>query len=175
MAYQADLGNGQKIYLENRGTQTYVTLASSSSGQQQQSSTGIETGTWTQPPQLTQTPSGVNVEVFTQDGSRFIQVQGSSVSVSVQSPGSDRGEVLPLRQTSNAPTLPPIEPMQPMQPMQPMKMGDMEMNLNSMEMRMGNMEMRMGKSTPNRSFCPQCGAKVEKSDRFCSACGYSLS
>lgn len=166
MAYQADLGNGQKIYLENRGTRTYITLANSSPGQQQQSNSAIETGTWTKSPQLLKTLSGFTVEVFTDTGPRFIEIQGSNVSIAMSSPVSNSAESLSLRETSNAPTLPPMEPMEPMQ------MGDMQMSLNPMEMRMGEMEMRMGKATTR--FCSQCGATVQQSDRFCANCGHQL-
>jgi membrane protease subunit (stomatin/prohibitin family) len=74
----------------------------------------------------------------------------------------------------------PMRPMQPMQPMQPMTMGNMTMN--PMQMKMGNMEMRMDNATPApeppasqpAQFCPQCGHKNQGGDRFCRACGHSL-
>ena len=51
MAYVCEIGTGQRAYLDNQGKQTIVTTASSSLGQQQQSSQSFVTGSWTASPE----------------------------------------------------------------------------------------------------------------------------
>jgi len=174
MAYIHTLGDGRSLYLDNQGNQTTVTLASTGVGQQQQSSYGFQTGSWTQPPEVAQSTVGIVIKLTTTEGESFIQVQGSSVSLSSKSSSASSFQAMQTTTSS--------ETMQPMQPMQPMKMGDMQMNLNPMEMRMGNMELRMENkpdesktTTATRRFCSQCGVAVKPGDRFCSSCGSSLS
>jgi hypothetical protein len=190
MAYICDLGAGQRLYLNTQGTQTIVTIASSSVGQQQQSSSSLKTGAWSSPPEVYRTFEGIVVKLQTTHGTQFIQIQGSQIGLSTHAPSFNRAEPLSMQQTPNSPasTMPPMEPMQPMKPMEPMKpmrMGNMEMSLNPMEMRMGNRSMKMGATfegsatsfIPNstRQFCSQCGVSVKPSDRFCASCGHRLS
>ncbi|MBF2019358.1 MAG: zinc-ribbon domain-containing protein [Hydrococcus sp. C42_A2020_068] len=185
MAYVFELGTGQRVYLEDRGMQTVVTVSSGGPGQQQQSSSSIQTGKWTSPPELLQTPNGAVIKITTARGEHHIQIQGNSIGVTSRSSGGgDRwmqGQQVSSTSVSSSfsmPSMQPMKPMEPMNPMEPMKMGDMEMSANPMQMRMGNMEMRMGSATQtqvNRRFCSQCGAPVEPSDRFCSSCGHQLS
>jgi zinc-ribbon domain len=195
MAYACELGTGQRIYLDHQGTQTIVTTMSGGPGQQQQSSTGFHTGSWTAPPEIFQTTGGAVLKITTAQGEHFIYIQGSSMQVMGGTPSLSGSQQMQVQQVASVPTssLPPMEPMKPMdmggmqmspmkpmEPMKPMKMGGMQMN--PMEMRMGDMEMRMGSptasSTPNtpnpRRFCSQCGTAVEPEDRFCSSCGHRL-
>ncbi|MGB8702731.1 MAG: zinc-ribbon domain-containing protein [Thermosynechococcaceae cyanobacterium] len=159
---------------------------SGSPGQQQQSSSTVQTGPWTAPPELYRVPHGAVLKITTAQGAHYIQVQGSSMSTLSGVPTLAGAQQMQVQQTTSPPAA-PMSPMQPMQPIQPMRMGNMEMNLNPMEMRMGNMEMRMGNnpqpapqaapqaaSQPIRRFCSQCGTPVEPSDRFCSSCGHQL-
>lgn len=184
MAYVCDLGSGQRLDLDIQGTQTIVAIASSSPGQQQQATSSLQTGAWTSPPEVYRTSEGVVVKLQTAEGSEYIQIQGSSISLSTTAPALST-EQLPTQQTkilnSTLPPIQPMEPMEPMKPMQPMTMGNMQMNLKPMEMRMGDMEMRMGAPvanpttpTPTRQFCSQCGVSVKPSDRFCASCGHPL-
>ncbi len=181
MAYVCELGTGQKVYLENQGTQTVVTTLSGSLGQQQQSSSSFTTGIWTLPPEMFQTPNGFVLKISTNQGEHYIQIQGNSMGVMSASPSLGSSQQMQVQQVANASSfsMSPLPPIQPMQPMQPMSMGDMQMSQNPMAMRMGNMAMSMG--TPAqptqsiKSFCSQCGAKVGASDRFCSSCGHQLS
>jgi len=190
MGYVCDLSPNQRVYLENQGVQTSVTVVSSSPGQQQQASNQFQTGAWIAPPELYQTPAGYVIRLLTSGGDRFIQVQGRSMSVMGAFSGLGSAPAMQMQQAT-APVsaeMTPMQPMpsmQPMQPMQPMTLGDMQMNTNPMQMRMGNMEMQMGNrptvspaasstDTPMRRFCSQCGAAVSPSDRFCSSCGHQL-
>lgn len=191
MAYLCELSTGQTIYLENRGNQTIVTTISQGAGQQQQASSGVQTGEWISAPQVFRTSHGVIIKINTASGEHFIQIQGSSMGIMSQSPSLSSSQQIQVQPTANTPTtsmpsMPSMQPMQPMTPMTPMtpmesmppmKMGNMEMSINPMEMRMGNMEMKMGNqnaSTTQKRFCPQCGAKVNPSDRFCASCGHKL-
>lgn len=180
MAYVCEVSSEQRLYLDCSGTDTIVTLASSSAGQQQQSSSRFSTGAWTAPPHLFRTPHGIGIKITTATGDRFLQLQDSCLSITAEVPETEV-HALPLQSVTpgsdeNAESLPPLKPMQPMQPMQ---MGNMQMNLNPMEMRMGDMTLRMGESiaTPAAShsqFCSQCGTAVKMGDRFCTHCGHSL-
>lgn len=193
MAYLYDLGTGQRIFLDNQGTQTTVTTTFSGAGQQQQASSSFQTGPWTASPQAFPTSGGMVIKLHTATGERLIQIQGSSVSTVNIAPPMDTAQPLPAQQV-DSPTvmqpmqpmapMPPMQPMQPMQPMPPMTMGNMTMGLNPMEMRMGDMEMRMGtavgapgssaNSSSVQSFCTQCGTAVKPMDRFCAHCGNPL-
>ncbi len=196
MAYICELGSGQRLYLDNVGEQTAVTLATSSAGQQQQSSSQFTTGAWTTPPELFRIPQGVVVKLTTAQGVHHLQLQGNQLGMMSQSPSLGNAQQMQVSSGVAMPGSPmppmqpmsPVEPMQPMTPMapiQPMKMGDMEMSANPMQMRMGNMAMQMGNAaTSSRAsgsttagkakFCSQCGTPVKPSDRFCSNCGYQL-
>lgn len=178
MVYVAELATGQRIYVEQQGSQTVVTLASHGPQQQQQSSSSFFTGTWTAPPEIRPAGAGAVVILHTADGERLIQVQGGSMAMS-SAPNSGAEAPKQPMSPSSMPPMQPMPPMAPMQPMQPMTMGDMQMSFNPMEMRMGNMEMRIGAATSSaapsgKRFCSQCGSAVTESDRFCSHCGHSL-
>ena len=201
MAYLCELETGQRVYLDNQGTQTIVTISSSQPGQQQQASNSMATGAWTAPPEAYRTGAGAVFKISTAQGDQFIQIQGSSVGVMGAIPPLGGAQPMQVQQTATLPTptaqpmrpmepmqsvqpmqpMEPMQPVQPMQPMEPMQMGDMQMSSNPMEMRMGNMEMRMGSQSAAqqpaakpRQFCNQCGAKLEPGDRFCSSCGNAL-
>jgi hypothetical protein len=79
MAYLCELGNGQKIYLDNQGNQTVITSVSQSFGQQQQSSNQFTTGKWSSLPQIYQFPNGVIIKLITIQGEYSLQVQGSNM------------------------------------------------------------------------------------------------
>ncbi|MGI0493152.1 zinc ribbon domain-containing protein [Alkalinema pantanalense CENA528] len=178
MPYLCELNNGQRIYLDNIGQQTTMTIASSQPGQQQQSGTSFTTGAWVAPPEALQFSNGAVIKLRTEQGELAIQVQGSSAAMVQGFPAGSQGQALQMQQTATMTgmqpmpgmqpipemqpmpgmqPIPEMQPMksmpgmQPMQPMQPMRMGDMQMNSNPMEMRMGNMEMRMGNPTANAS------------------------
>ena len=180
MAYLCELGNGQRLYVESRGTQTIVTLASSQAGQQQQSSSGFPTGAWIAPPQVFQSPAGSILQLSTEQGIYSILIQGSSMGAIHDTPSVSGWQQLQVQQGSVPPSSMP--PMEPMQPLEPLKMGNMQMSLNPMQMQMGNMAMRMEPpasvsptaQSSTRRFCSQCGAAVKPEDRFCSSCGHQL-
>lgn len=169
MSYLCDLGNGQKIYLENQGNQTIITSVSQSLGQQQQSSQGFVTGTWSSLPQIYQLPSGIIVKVITNQGEYNWRIQGNNMLMNQGSILVENAQTFSLQEVLN----PSISGMQPMKPM---TMGNMSMNMNPMEMTMGNMSMKI-EETPKigRHFCSQCGSPIQENDKFCSNCGHRLS
>jgi NADH pyrophosphatase NudC (nudix superfamily) len=191
MAYSCNLGTGQQVFVDNRGRQTIVTTMGVGPGQQQQSSTGFSTGRWMAPPMLYRTANGFVLQLESETGHHYVQLQGSSMSAMAGPPSLGNAQGMQMQQAMAMPE-PSLEPlshmpaMEPMQPMQPMKMGDMEMQANPMQMRMGNMAMSMGSATSaasaaehspasgQKKFCSQCGSAVQPSDRFCSNCGHQL-
>ncbi|KAM3110779.1 zinc-ribbon domain-containing protein [Phormidesmis sp. 146-33] len=174
MAYLCDLGTGQQLRVENQGTQTIVTLTSSSTGQQQSQQSSVQTGEWQLPPTLFRTATGLILRIEAAQGHTFISLQSNSISLLKGLPSMVKADVLPLQQTSDSA---PFKPMEPMKPLEPMKMGNMQMKSSPMEMRMGNMQMKMGNSSTipsTKRFCSQCGERVGVSDRFCAHCGSQL-
>ena len=176
MAYLCDLGRGQKLYIENPGIQTVITLSSSSPSQQQQASSSFQTGRWVIPPTAFSTASGIVLRLESQSGPQFVMVQGNGMSVLSAMPELSEAEAIALVQVTteagpNDNTMRPMTPMKPMEPMKPMT----PMKMNPMQMQMGNMSMQMGtQGVSGKRFCPQCGAGVGESDRFCSSCGHTL-
>ncbi len=165
MTYLCDLGKGQKIYFDNLGNQTAITLVSQSRGQQQQSSSQFTTGIWSSPPQIYSTGDGMVIKIMTSQGEHHFILQGSQMSIASGSMNLSNRASLPLQQTSSS----EIQPLEPMQPLQPMNMGNMQM-------KMGNMAMNMDASPASqRRFCTQCGSPVKPEDRFCASCGHPLS
>ncbi len=185
MIYLANLNANQQLYIENRGSQTLITLVSSSSGQQQSQSSSLETGSWTTPPTLFGIDGNFLLRIDSVEGQHFIQIQASGFNSLKTAPSLINADVMPLQKVSETTTSSQssvqFQPMKPMEPMKPMKLGDMSMGINPMEMRMGNMYMRMPETSkggaPSQStkhFCTQCGNLVKTGDRFCANCGHKL-
>ncbi|HEY9884343.1 MAG TPA: zinc ribbon domain-containing protein [Thermosynechococcaceae cyanobacterium] len=192
MGYRCEWATGQSVYLENVDDQTRVTLTNSSPGQQQQSSSHVQTGRWTAPPEVLQAAIGLVVKLLTAQGERFIYIQGNQVSTSKEAPSWGDAQPLPVHVDSTPAAMAPTPSMPPMQPLPPMKMGDMQMNQTAMTMQMGKMRMEMNPIEPlskpspqtgveklstsavQRNFCSQCGSTLKPSDRFCAHCGHRL-
>ncbi len=172
--YRVNLSNNQQLTVINQGTQTLITLISSSLGQQQSQSSSFTTGNWNKPPRLYQTESGFVLEIDTDIKQHFFLIQSNSINITSTPPWQNTVPIdLEYTPETNQNNL----EFEPMQPMQPMKMGNMSMSMNPMSMQMGNMSMTMGENKttkPSHNFCSQCGAKVKPSDRFCSSCGNKL-
>ena len=177
MAYTANLHGNLQLTIANRDTQTSITLVSNSPGQQQSQSSSMTTGHWTKPPQLWQTPSGFLLQIDSDRGQYFIQVQASGMQTLTTIPSLDNARKLKLQEISQTATSQTSLEFEPMTPMQPMTMDNMSMSMNPMSMQMGNMSMKMDeptKSTAKKRFCTQCGQEAEPSDRFCGNCGHKL-
>ncbi len=166
MAYVCELSTGQTVYLENQGLQTRLVVSISSPGQQQQSSSSFQTGVWTEPPVAFDIGRGILLKIRTARGDAYIQVQGSSMSLTVGAPNTARFPKIPLQtkafpnaspnfgtgsmpEMESMPGMEPMTPMEPMAPMEPMTMGNVSMDMNPMHMRLGNMAMSMGSSNGN--------------------------
>lgn len=175
MPYYCDLGPGQKIYLDNPGPITLITLASGSAGQQQQSSTQVHTGPWTEVPQIARVGSGVLLRCVTAQGTYTWQIQGMQIGIAPTNTWA-ADQATPMQATEVGPSsMAPMQPMAPMEPMAPMRMGDMQMSMNPMTMRMGNMTLGLDAPAANtQQFCTQCGAAIAWGDRFCGSCGHQL-
>jgi hypothetical protein len=194
MGYRCEWATGQSVYLENVDVQTRVTLTNNSPGQQQQSSSHVQTGRWTAPPEVLQGAIGLVVKLLTAQGEQFIYIQGNQVSTSKEAPSWGDAQPLPVHVDSTPAAMTPkpsMPSMPPMQPLPPMKMGDMQMDQTAMTMQMGKMRMEMNPierssnsslqtevatstSAVQRNFCSQCGNTLKPSDRFCAHCGHRL-
>ena len=147
MIYLGNLGSNQQLYLENRGSQTLITLVSSSSGQQQSQRSSLETGSWTAPPSLFCSDGNFLLRIDSVGGQHFIQVQANGFNSLRTGPSLLNADVIPLQkvpetETSSQSSI-QFQPMEPMETMKPMRLGNMSMGMKPMEMRMGNMYMRM--------------------------------
>ncbi|MBD1857418.1 MULTISPECIES: zinc ribbon domain-containing protein [Leptolyngbya] len=175
MMYAADLGNGQRLTIENVGTQTVLTWTSQSSGQQQSQQMSLSLGAWSSMPKLFKSHSSFILQIESQRTS-YIRLQANGISLLSEVPlmlGSE--EVLFQRVTT------PSSPKMPeMKPLEPLRMGNMTMRMEPMEMSMGNMNLRFETETSSSAnastahFCSQCGTKVQENDRFCAHCGTRL-
>ena len=176
-AYTCDLDKDQQIYIENQGSRTVIRLTSGGLGQQQSQSNSFETGNWRVPPTVFRTRGGVVLRIEAEQSQLFIQVQSNAMSKLDAAPSLSDADILPLQKVetetpskqSSMPGMQPMQPMEPMKPMQPMQMGNMK--------QMGEppqMESATEQRQSTKNFCPQCGSKVEKGDRFCSNCGNEL-
>ena len=177
MPYMVNLNAQQQLIIENRHIQTSLTLVSSSPGQQQSQSSEFTTGHWTRRPELFKTPSGLLLQIDSDRGEYFIQIQASGIQALTTAPLLNNAQQLELQEIHHTATSPTKMGFEPMTPMKPMEMGNMSMSMNPMSMRMGNMSMEMvkeEKSTSASHFCPQCGQAVEANDRFCRSCGHQL-
>lgn len=179
MMYAADLDGGQRLTVALAGSQTTVSLALSSPGQQQQQATSYSTGTWSVPPTLWRTAHGIVLRIETAERQWFIAVQMQGLAVLATPPLLNAAQSIPFTSipASATPMQPmqPMKPMTPMQPMQPMKpmqmqMGDMQMQMQPMQMQMGDMQLRQ----PAQPTCRACQGLIESTDRFCRACGTQL-
>jgi NADH pyrophosphatase NudC (nudix superfamily) len=170
MTYAADLGQGQKITIENVGTQTVITWESRSTGQQQSQQMSLSLGSWSALPRLFRTPSCFILQIESHRTSH-LRLQANGISLLSEVPLMIGSEEIPLeRVTASSPKMPD------MKPLEPIRLGNMRME--PMQMSMGNMHISMASSQSSSSaqaqFCSQCGTKVKESDRFCSNCGIKL-
>ena len=122
MTYTHDIGNGQRLLVENDGDNTQVALSSGDSGQQQNQSTGFDTGKWSKPPELFRTSENLVLRLEGKSGVKFIGVHGNQIESMRNEPDLKNAENLALKESNeNIARMKPMEPMRPMEPMQPMK------------------------------------------------------
>lgn len=176
MAYTANLGVNQQLTMSNQGSQTVLSLVTSSPGQQQSQTSSFTTGSWRSQPQTFQIGTGFIIQIESQNGTQYIAIQGNSLSMTA-TPVLDNAIPVQMHETPDPQQGSGFKPMPSMSPMQPMKMGNMSMDLNSMSMQMGNMSLQMNNSqasTATKRFCSQCGKQTAVNARFCSSCGHQI-
>jgi hypothetical protein len=124
MTYMHDIGNGQRLLVENDGDNTQVALSSSDSGQQQNQSAGFNTGKWSKPPELLRTGDDIVLRLESKSGVKFVSVHGHQIE-SIGEPDLNNAEKLALKDSdekiARMKPMKPMEPMKPMDPMKPMK------------------------------------------------------
>lgn len=184
MAYQIELGPGSSFSLHNHRLQTIATLASSSPGQQQQSSCSFATGNWQQTPAAFRNEQGVWIVVYGKAGTLTLQIQHNHITACQGNPDlrqAQRLHLQPLSDAESPETDPVTQPLPPLLPLT-MQLGDMAMSMSPMQMRMGNLTMDINQplqplnaqSTEGQRFCTQCGELLQAGDRFCGSCGHKL-
>ena len=122
MTYAYDLGNGQRLLVQNDGDNTQVALSSGDSGQQQNQCTGFSTGEWSRPPELFRTAENLVLRLESKSGVKFIGVQGNEIESMRREPDLKNAERLTLTESNeNSSRMKSMEPMKPMELMKPMK------------------------------------------------------
>jgi hypothetical protein len=92
-----DLGNGQRLLVQNDGDKTEVALSSGDSGQQQNQSTGFSTGEWSKPPELFRTAENLVLRLESKSGVEFIGVQDNQIESMRREPNLENAERLTLK------------------------------------------------------------------------------
>src|ERR1700722_17603559 len=122
MTYAYDLGNGQRLLVENDGDNAQVALSSGDSGQQQNQSAGFNTGKWSKSPELFRTTDDLVLRLESKSGFQFISVHGHQIQSMSGEPDLKNAEKLTLKESDeNIARMKPMAPMKPMEPMKPMK------------------------------------------------------
>jgi hypothetical protein len=121
MAYACDIGNGQRLLVQNDGDNTQVALSSGDSGQKQNQSTGFTTGEWSKPPELFRTREKLVLRLEGKNGVQFIGVHGDQIESMRSEPKLENAEKMALKESNESiARMKPMKPMEPMKPMKPM-------------------------------------------------------
>jgi hypothetical protein len=121
MTYMHDIGNGQRLLVENDGDNTQVALNSGDSGQQQNQSAGFNTGKWSKPPELFRTGDDIVLRLESKSGVQFVSVHGHQIQSMSREPDLKNAEKLTLKESDEKiARMKPMKPMEPMKPMRPM-------------------------------------------------------
>ena len=115
MAYACDIGNGQRLLVQNDGDNTQVALSSGDSGQKQNQSTGFTTGEWSKPPELFRTREKLVLRLEGKNGVQFIGAHGDQIESMRSEPDLKNAEKLRLKESDEK-----IARMKPMESMKPM-------------------------------------------------------
>jgi hypothetical protein len=118
MAYSCDIGNGQRLLVQNDGDNTEVALSSGDSGQKQNQGSGFTTGEWSKPPELFRTREDLVLRLEGKNGVRFIGIHGDQIESMRSEPKLENAEKMTLKESNeNIARMKPMEPMKPMKPM----------------------------------------------------------
>ena len=118
MTYTHDIGNGQRLVVENDGDSTQIALSSGDSGQQQNQSAGFTTGKWSKPPELFRKGDDVVLRLESRSGVQFVSVHGHQIETMSSEPDLKTAEKLTLKESDeNIARMKPMKPMEPMKPM----------------------------------------------------------
>ena len=121
MTYTHDIGDGQRLLVENDGDDTQVALSSGDSGQQQNQSAGFNTGKWSKPPELFRTGDDIVLRLESENGVQFVGVHGHQIETMGSEPDLKTAEKITLKESAeNIVRMKPMKPMEPMKPMKPM-------------------------------------------------------
>jgi hypothetical protein len=99
MTYMHDIGNGQRLLVQNDGNDTRVALSSGDSGQQQNQSTSFSTGEWVKSPELFRTSQNLVLRIESESGAEFIGIHGNQIQ-SMREPDLKSAEKLMLKEST---------------------------------------------------------------------------
>jgi|ERR1700722_7184274 hypothetical protein len=102
MTYAHDLGNGQRLLVQNEGNDTQVALSSGDSGQQQNQSTGFSTGEWSKPPELFRISEKLVLRIESKSGPKFISIHSNQIESMGGEPKLENAEKLILNESNEA-------------------------------------------------------------------------
>ena len=113
MTYVHDIGNGQRLLVENDGDNTQVALSSGDSGQEQNQSTGFSTGKWSKAPELFRISENLVLRLESKSGVEFIGVHGNQIESMRSEPALENAEKLTLKESNeNIVRMKPMEPIE---------------------------------------------------------------
>ena len=121
MTYAYDLENGQRLIVQNDGDETLVGLSSGDEGQQQNQSTGFNTGRWLKTPELFLTRGNLLLRLESKGGVEYISVSANQIQLMRSEPELENAESLKLKESDESVAMKPMEPMRPIEPMKPMR------------------------------------------------------
>ena len=117
MPYECKLAEGKHLELSNEGDKTIVSFSSRDIGQRQNQGNGFTTGEWVKTPVVFRVGKGVVIRIETNEGSRFLSVQGNQPTFLDGEPKLENAEKIELKESSKSDGWRPMKPMEPMRPM----------------------------------------------------------
>jgi zinc-ribbon domain len=145
--------DGTEINVENPGEYTIVSAERSLPGQFEQTQNTTESGSWLEPPQVSQDGDRSVVTIVATHGRFEIEIDGLSIEV----------------QSDDALQPSPVMPlMMPLTSMPPVPLG-----LTTTEP-VTDRQTSLAPSPPLAAICTRCGHLGQPDDRFCAQCGTPL-
>jgi hypothetical protein len=121
MNYECELVEGKHLELSNEGDKTFASFSSRDTGQRQSQGHGFTTGQWVKTPAVFRVGKDVVIRIETNEGSRFLRVQGIQTTFLESEPALENAEKIELKESEKSDGWTPMKPMEPMEPMKPMK------------------------------------------------------
>src|ERR1700726_3225707 len=99
MTYMHNIGNGQRLLVENDGDDTQVALSSGDSGQEQNQNTSFNTKKWSKPPELFRSSEKLVLRLGSKSGVQFISIHGNQIESMRDEPDLKNTENFALKES----------------------------------------------------------------------------